>query len=544
MSDLKARGHKFRTRSDTETIIHAYEEWGPKSVEKLRGMFAFAIWDEERRQLFLARDRLGKKPLYYLQDSGRVVFGSEIKSILEVPGVSRDIDQTALSDYLSLLYIPSPKTIFESIRKLPAGHYAIAGQNTFEVKEYWDLKFEPCHEASESQMIDELLGILDESTRIRMMSEVPLGAFLSGGIDSSAVVALMSHNSSGPVITNSISFSVSSYDETAYARKMAERFSTDHHEFQVTPEAVPVIEKLAWHYDEPFADSSAVPTYYVSQIARQNVTVALSGDGGDENFAGYRRYYFDMRENSVRNLVPGSLRGLIFGSLGRLYPKADYLPQVFRGKAFISNVARDPVEAYFFSVSGIEEDEKRKLLNADALKLLGEYRTADLFHDIYRTAPAHDHLSRIQYLDIKTYLCDDILTKVDRASMAVSLEVRCPLLDHVFMEYVARIPSGMKLVGKDGKHIFKKALRKYLPDDILYRKKMGFGVPILEWLRKDLRDYAKDIVLNGTASKTYLQPDRLRKLWNEHQSGIRNRSTELWTIMMLNLWYDKFASKS
>jgi asparagine synthase (glutamine-hydrolysing) len=312
----------------------------------------------------------------------------------------------------------------------------------------------------------------------------------------------------------------------------------------VTPEAVPVIEKLAWHYDEPFADSSAVPTYYVSQIARQNVTVALSGDGGDENFAGYRRYYFDMRENSVRNLVPGSLRGLIFGSLGRLYPKADYLPQVFRGKAFISNVARDPVEAYFFSVSGIEEDEKRKLLNADALKLLGEYRTADLFHDIYRTAPAHDHLSRIQYLDIKTYLCDDILTKVDRASMAVSLEVRCPLLDHVFMEYVARIPSGMKLVGKDGKHIFKKALRKYLPDDILYRKKMGFGVPILEWLRKDLRDYAKDIVLNGTASKTYLQPDRLRKLWNEHQSGIRNRSTELWTIMMLNLWYDKFASKS
>jgi asparagine synthase (glutamine-hydrolysing) len=543
ITELKARGHKFRTRSDTEVIIHAYEEWGEKSVERLRGMFAYAIWDQERRQLFMARDRLGKKPLYYLQDRDRILFASEIKAILEAPAVSREIDITALSDYLSLLYIPAPKTIFQSIRKLPAGHYAITTRDSFQVKPYWDITFEPVNQASESTIMDDLTGILDEATRMRMISEVPLGAFLSGGVDSSAVVALMSRNSSEPIVTNSIAFSVSSYDETAYARKVAEQFSTNHHEFQVTPEAVPVIEKLAWHYDEPFADSSAVPTYYVSQIARNNVTVALSGDGGDENFAGYRRYYFDMRENAVRNLFPESLRGLIFGSLGMLYPKADYLPQIFRGKAFLSNVARDPVEAYFFSVSAIYEDEKRKLLNSDALRQLGDYRTSELFHKIYRTAPAPDHLSKIQYLDMKTYLCDDILTKVDRASMAVSLEVRCPLLDHVFMEYVARIPSKLKLVGKDGKHIFKKALKRYLPDDLLYRKKMGFGVPISEWLRGEIRDYAKPLVLNGEASQAYLQPDRLQKLWNEHQSGIRNRSTELWVVMMLNLWHDRFSGK-
>lgn len=540
MSELKSRGHRFRTRSDTETIVHAYEEWGAKSIERLRGMFAFALWDEKKQQLLLARDRVGKKPLYYLEDKGRFIFGSEIKAVLECLGISRDLDLTALSDYLSLLYVPSPKTIFQSIRKLPAAHYAVVTAGSFEVRPYWDLPFYPQHNLTESQMIDDLLGILDEATRIRMISEVPLGAFLSGGIDSSAVVGLMSGASQDPVITNSISFSVAKYNEINYARQVAKLFETDHHEMHVTPEAIPVIEQLAWHYDEPFADSSAVPTYYVSKMARENVTVSLSGDGGDENFAGYRRYYFDMRENLVRNLVPAPLRTPVFGLLGKLYPKADYLPQIFRGKAFLSNVARDPVEAYFFSVSALYEDQKKLLLNHDILRELNGYRTSDFFHKIYRNAPAKDHLSRIQYLDIKTYLCEDILTKVDRASMAVSLEVRCPILDHVFMEYVARIPSDFKLVGTNGKHIFKKALKSYLPDDILYRKKMGFGVPILEWLRKDLKGYAKSLVLDGEASRLYLQGDYLQKIWNEHQRGIRNRSTELWIVMMLNLWYKKF----
>lgn len=460
---------------------------------------------------------------------------------MEAEEVSRDIDYTALYDYLSLLYVPAPKTIFKHVKKLPAGHWALVTKDSTAVKSYWDISFLPDSELTESQMIDDLTNILDEATRIRMISEVPLGAFLSGGVDSSGVVALMAKNSAEHVKTNSISFSVAKYNEVKYAKKVAELFETDHNEFHVTPEAVSIIEKLAWHYDEPFADSSAVPTYYVSETARKNVTVSLSGDGGDENFAGYRRYYFDMRENFVRNLIPSKLRQSVFGTVGRLYPKADFLPQVFRGKAFISNVARDPVDAYYFSVSSLYGDEKRKLVHPDILKEIGDYRTRDLFYDLYAKAPAVDHLSKIQYLDIKTYLCDDILTKVDRASMAVSLEVRCPILDHVFMEYAAKIPSKYKLVGTDGKHIFKKALKKFLPDDILYRKKMGFGVPVEEWLRKDLKEYGGHLVLEGSASKEYLQNDMLDKFWKEHQSGLRNRSTELWIIMMLNLWHKNFA---
>jgi asparagine synthase (glutamine-hydrolysing) len=539
--ELESKGHRFRTHSDTEVIVHAWEEWGERAVERFRGMFAFAVWDEGKQILWLARDRVGKKPLYYLADGDRVLFGSELKAILEAPGVSRDVDLTALSDYLSLLYVPGPKSIYHSIRKLPAAHFALVTADRFEVRPYWDLPFAPRAEVSEARIKEDLLAILEESTRIRLMSEVPLGAFLSGGVDSSAIVALMAHASQIPVLTNSISFSVAAYDETEYARRVAKLYSTDHHEFHVTPDAIPVIEDLAWHYDEPFADSSAVPTYYVSKMARENVTVSLSGDGGDENFAGYRHYYMDARENLVRNLVPTALRRTVFGLLGHLYPKADYLPRIFRGKAFLSNVSRDPVDAYFFSVSAFKDEQKSLLLNPDTVAELGDYRTGTLFRELYNRAPAEDHLSKIQYLDIKTYLCDDILTKVDRASMAVSLEVRCPILDHVFMEYAAGIPARLKLAGTDGKHIFKKALKKYLPDDILYRKKMGFGVPILEWLRKDIRDFARTLVLDGEATRRYFQRPYLEKLWREHQSGIRNWSTELWIVMMMNLWQSKFV---
>ena len=541
MAQLKEKGHRFRTNSDTETILHAYEEWGEKCLQYLRGMFAFGIWDENKQQLFLARDRLGKKPLYYYKTEKQFIFASEIKAILEGPGVSRQLNLTSLSDYLSLLYVPAPKTIFRHINKLPAAHYAVIRSDSFEVAPYWDLCFSPETGLSEQRMTDDLVDILGEATRMRMISEVPLGAFLSGGVDSSGIVALMAEASSTPVRTNSIAFSVAKYNEIEHARQVAELFETDHNEMRVTPEAISVINRLAWHYDEPFADSSAVPTYYVSKIARENVTVSLSGDGGDENFAGYRRYYFDMRENMVRNMVPANLRRSVFGLIGRLYPKADYLPQVFRGKAFISNVARDPVHAYYFSVSAMPDHEKSKLLNPDVLKALSGYETKDLFYRVYDHAPAEDHLSKIQYLDIKTYLCEDILTKVDRASMAVSLEVRCPILDHVFMEYAASIPSKYKLVGTDGKHIFKKALKRYLPDDILYRRKMGFGVPINEWLRRDLKTFAGELVLEGQASREYLNPNFLLKIWNEHQRGIKNRSTELWSIMMLNLWHQNFG---
>ena len=540
--ELVAAGHRFRTHSDTEVIVHAWEQWGAEAVKRFRGMFAFALWDEGRQVLWLARDRVGKKPLYYLADADRFVFGSELKAVLQAPGVPRDLDLTALSDYLSLLYVPSPKTIFRAVRKLPAAHCALVTRDGLAVAPYWDLPFEPRENRSEEEVMEELLGVLEEATRLRMISEVPLGAFLSGGVDSSAVVALMARASPGrPVLTNAVSFSVAAYDEAAYARRVAELYRTDHHEFHVTPDAVPVIEELAWHYDEPFADSSAVPTYYVSKVARENVTVSLSGDGGDENFAGYRRYYMDARETLVRNLVPAPLRRPVFGLIGRLYPKADYLPRIFRGKAFLSNVAREPADAYFHSVSAFKDGDKGAVLNGDAARALGGYRTGDLFRELYARAPAREHLSKIQYLDIKTYLTEDILTKVDRASMAVSLEVRCPVLDHVFMECAARIPARLKLVGLEGKHIFKKALKRHLPDDILYRKKMGFGVPILEWLRGDLKEYGRELVLEGGATREYLDRASLDRLWGEHQSGLRNRATELWVVMMLNLWHKRFA---
>ncbi|EIM63569.1 asparagine synthase (glutamine-hydrolyzing) [Desulfobacter postgatei] len=538
--ELLAKGHVFQTNSDTETIVHAYEEWGTKSVERLRGMFAFAIWDENQQQLFLARDRVGKKPLYYAHDDKQFVFGSEIKAVLAAKDMDRSIDLTALSDYFSLLYVPAPKTIFNSIKKLPAAHYAVVDHTGMTVSRYWDLCFEPEQNTSENKIMENLVEILTESTQMRMISEVPLGAFLSGGVDSSAIVALMSGVSPEPVVTNSISFSEAAYNEAEYARQVASLFNTSHNEFHVTPEAIPIIEKLAWHYDEPFADSSAVPTYYVSKMAREKVTVSLSGDGGDENFAGYRRYYMDARENLVRNMVPELFRQPLFGFLGKLYPKADYLPQIFRGKAFLSNVARDPLEAYYFSMCAVHDMDKPDYFNTETMKELKGYHTVDFFRAIYDNAPAPDHLSRIQYLDIQTYLCDDILTKVDRASMAVSLEVRCPILDHVFMENAAKIPSRLKLKGLEGKHIFKKALKKHLPHDILYRKKMGFGVPILEWLRKDLNTYSKNLVLGGDASQQYLNITYLEKIWNEHQKGMRNWSTQLWAIMMFNLWYQKF----
>jgi asparagine synthase (glutamine-hydrolysing) len=543
VAELEAKGHHFRTRSDTEVIVHAWEEWGETAVTRFRGMFAFALWDERRQLLWLARDRVGKKPLYYLLDHDRLVFGSEIKAILEMPGVPRDVDTTAVSDYLSLLYIPGGKTAFAAIRKLPAAHSLVVGRDRADLTPYWDLSFAEPHQMSEERMMEDLLGLLDEATRMRMISEVPLGAFLSGGVDSSAVVAFMANSSLDPVMTNSISFDVAKYNEVEYARQVAQQYRTDHREYHVTPESTRVIERLAWHYDEPFADSSAVPTYYVSETARRRVTVALSGDGGDENFAGYRRYHLDLRENLVRGLVPRPFRRPLFTALGQLYPKADYLPRVFRGKAFLSNVARDPIDAYFFSMSAFQGADKAAVLNPDVSRQLGGYRTDDLFRDVYRRAAAPDHLSRVQYLDMKTYLCDDILTKVDRASMAVSLEVRCPLLDHVFMEYVARIPSRLKLAGGDGKHIFKRALRRYLPDRILYRPKMGFGMPVLEWLRNELQDYGRALVLNGEATRQYLNRSYVERLWKQHGSGMRDRGAELWCIMMLNLWYGRFVER-
>lgn len=537
---LEGKGHVFRTRSDTESIVHAYEEWGPACLDRFRGMFAFAVWDQRRQELFLARDRLGKKPLYYAQVGDTLLFGSEIKALLPFPGLDRSIDLQALSDFLSLLYIPSPKTIFRQVRKLPPGHYLLAGREGMSVRRYWDVHFAPSGPAPH-QAARRLEELLDESVRLRLRSDVPLGAFLSGGLDSSAVVGLMARSLEQPVVTSSIGFPDDAFNELAYARQVAEHFHTDAHEHMVTPDAMKILDDLVWHYDEPFGDSSAVPTFYVSQLARQHVTVALSGDGGDESFAGYRRYYFDVRENKVRSLVPGRLRRPVFGMIGALYPKADYLPQIFRGKAFLSNVARTPWGAYFHSMSGINEADKDCLLSPEVKAALGGYESVALFEDLYHASDGPDSLSRIQYIDFKTYLPDDILAKVDRASMANSLEVRCPLLDHRVVEYAALLPSSLKLAGTQTKLIFKEAIRGLLPDEIIDRKKMGFAVPVGSWLRSELRPLVSKYVLDTTAHHDLFSSDVVGKWWSEHQSGMRDRTTELWGLLVFNLWFERFV---
>jgi len=504
-------------------------------------MFAIALWDARKQKLLLARDRVGKKPLYYFHDGSRIVFASEIKAILKAPRIPREIDLEAVSDYLSFLYVPAPKSIFKNLRKVLPGHYVVASNQGLRETQYWDLSFAETDDLSEAAWCEKLVETLREAVGARLISEVPLGAFLSGGIDSSSVVATMQKITGGPVITSSVGFDDEEFDELPYARTVASQFGTDHHEQIVRPDAVGIIEKLSWHYDEPFADSSAVPTYYVSRTAREHVTVALSGDGGDENFAGYRRYYFDRRENLIRGWVPAAIRQPVFGALAALYPKADWAPRIFRGKATFQNLARCPVEAYFRSIAACQVELKTDLLNGDVQRGLGGYNSLEVLRQYYERADTPDLLSKIQYVDIKTYLTDDILTKVDRASMAVSLEVRAPLLDHKLMELAARIPSALKLRGTEGKYIFKKALEPVLPRSILYRRKMGFAVPLAQWFRGELKGMAQDILFDGRRDDL-LEWATVKKIWQEHQKGFRDRSTELWVLMMFRLWQRRFLS--
>jgi len=539
-AELLQRGHKFVTKSDTEAIVHLYEEFAEGCFARLRGMFSIALWDSRNRKLVLARDRVGKKPLFYAADGGRILFGSELKALLAADSMVRDIDEQALSDYFSFGYIPAPKTIFRAVRKVMAGHYLVASADGLREIRYWDLSFRPVAERSEAEWCERLRHELCEATRIRLMSDVPLGAFLSGGIDSSSVVATMSHLMKRAVTTCSIGFEEEKYNEAEYARQVSQLFSTDHHEQTVQPDAIGILDKLAWHYDEPFADSSAIPTYYVSKIAREHVTVALGGDGGDENFAGYRRYKLDYFENRLRQYVPAALRRSVFGPLGRWYPALAWAPRVFRGKATFQSLARSPLEGYFHTVSYFRPEEKARLFTGDFQRRLGRYDSLDVLRQYYDRADTNDPLSRIQYVDIKTYLSDDILTKVDRASMAVSLEVRAPMLDHQFMECVASIPSGLKLRNGTGKYILKKALEPVLPADILYRAKQGFAVPLAQWFRRELKPMARQIIFeteDGILDKNFL-----KQIWDQHQRGYYDRSALLWATLMFRKWQQMFRT--
>ena len=528
-------GHHFRTRSDTETIVHLYEQLGEACFAELRGMFAIALWDARRKRLVLARDRIGKKPLFYSWDERRMVFGSEIKALLAAGGLSRDIDLEAMSDYFSFQYVPTPKTIYRSIRKMRPGHYMIVDAAGIRETPFWDIRFDQPRERPESEWCDAFIDEFRTAVKGRLISEVPLGAFLSAGVDSSSVVALMNDYQS-PVTTCTIGFSEQSYDEATDARSFATGLGANHFEQTVESHAIGLLPKLAWHYDEPFADSSAIPTYFVSKIARQHVTVALSGDGGDENFAGYGRYQHEMGDNRLRSLMPLSVRRSIFGPLGKCYPKLRWAPRVFRAKSTFETLARDPLEGYFHQVTLCSSDMKSQLLGPEVRKALADYDSADVLRYHYDRANTDDLLSRLQYVDMKTYLSDDILVKVDRASMANSLEVRCPLLDHKLMELVAQMPSNLKLRNGQGKYIFKKSLEKVLPANILNRRKQGFAVPVAEWFRGELKEYGHNALFRR--DDELLNERFLANCWNQHQSGYRDWSPLLWGVLMFRTWQD------
>lgn len=538
--ELQALGHVFHTRSDTEVIVHAWEAWGEDCVKRFRGMFAFALWDRNRETLFLARDRLGVKPLYYaLLADGTLLFGSELKSLLAHGGLPKEIDPLAVEEYFALGYVAEPRAIFKQARKLPpASTLAIRrGEAMGEPREYWDVRFSLDNTISDAEAYEELTARLNESIRLRLMSEVPLGAFLSGGVDSSAVVALMAGLSPDPVNTCSIAFSDPAYNEAEFAKMVAGRYKTHHYVDLVESDDFDLIDTLARLYDEPYADSSAIPTYRVCQLARRHVTVALSGDGGDESFGGYRRYKLHMMEEQMRSALPLGVRRPLFGMLGTLFPKADWAPRVFRAKSTFEGLARTSVEAYFHSMSLIRDPIRSQLYSDSFKAMLGGYSAIDVFNRHAARAQTDDPLGLIQYIDLHTYLVGDINTKVDRASMAHSLEVREPLMDHPLVEWLATLPTSLKMRRGEGKFLLKKAMEPYLPNDLMYRPKMGFSVPLARWFRGPLRQRVRDSLLKGPIAESgWFNQRIIAQLVNEHESGVRDHSTPIWTLLM----YDAF----
>lgn len=536
---LRARGHRFRTATDTEVIVHLYEELGEKSVEQLRGMFALAVWDEQTQTLFLARDRIGKKPLYYAFIPGRALFfASELKSILADHAVDRTIDLEALDQYVSCLYIPSPASIFRAVRKLPAGHFLVCTPRGISIKEYWDI---PLHQDAVTTRdapgrFRELLG---EAVRIRLRSDVPLGAFLSGGVDSSGVVATMADLIERPVVTASIGFDDDGYNELPYAAVVAHHIRSEHHEGLVRAPSPDLIEKLVWHLDEPFADSSAVPTYFVSRLARERVTVALSGDGGDELLAGYSRHRIERLEHLIRRAAGGlGCRGLAAA--------AALLPTSVKGRNSLLSLALGADQAcarkFYFDprVPGLKADLYSPWLRTEAARFdpLAPFRRA--FHN----AAAADPLTRILYVDLKTYLADDILVKVDRMSMAHSLEVRVPLLDHKLVEFVAALPPQWKLKGRTTKVLLRAVLDGRVPREAFDRDKHGFISPIGRWLRTGLAPYVEETLWSRRAiERGYFDPHAVRRLWACHLRGEGHFEHEIWMLLALEVWHRTFADQ-
>ena len=535
-SELAAAGHTFKSRSDTEVIVHAWEEWGESCLERFRGMFAFALWDATKRKLFLARDRLGIKPLYYsVLPDGSVVFGSELKALLPHPELRRDFDLEAIEDYFAYGFIPDPKTIYRGVYKLPPAHYLLIerGRPIEQPRAYWDLSFHSDRSVDSSRASEELLELLEEAVELRMLADVPLGAFLSGGVDSSSVTAMMARLSPDPIRTFSIGFNNQSFDETAYSKQVSTICGTRHLDRYVTENLYTLIGQIANAYDEPFADSSAMPTYQLCALAREQVTVVLSGDGGDEVLAGYHRYRWHKLAETVRALIPGGVRRPLLGRLGRALPHADWGPKFQQVKATLEDIGRDSAAGYFHYMSLNSDGTRQRLYSDSLLDALDGYHAIQLIERYLDRAPGGNHVDKIQYLDLKTYLPGDILTKVDRASMAHSLEVRVPFLDHKLVEWAARLPTRLRLNRNVGKYVLKKAMERYLPRSILYREKMGFAVPLAHWLRHPLKDISRDTLNSEALRSTGLFDQKaVNTLLDEHQAGAQDHSATIWAAIM------------
>lgn len=539
---LDGAGHTFRTASDTETIVHLYEDEGTDCFRHLRGMFALAIWDANRRRLVLARDRLGKKPLVYRVEPDRLLFASELKALLEVPEVPRDIEPAALDEYLTYQYVPHPNTIFRGIQKLPPASYAVFEDGRLSVRRYWEPDFNREIDRPACDYAEELRHELTAAVKMRLQSEVPLGAFLSGGVDSSIVVALMKQLTDQPVKTFSIGFPVPEYDETSYAREVAAHLGTDHHEFRVEPHALEILPKLVWHYDEPFADSSAVPTWYVSRLTREHVTVALSGDGGDELFAGYLRYQA-ARLGQRFDRLPMSLRRLAAGRYWQWLPSSPRQKSVLRRLKKLAGSLREPPQRRYLEwVTIFNEQARGALYSDDFLARLPDSDPFDFLAAAFARCGNRDQVTAASLTDLVTYLPCDLMTKVDIASMAHSLECRAPFLDHHVVELAAAMPLRLKLRGGRGKRILLETFGGLLPKRVQRRRKMGFGVPLDHWFRHELKDFTREVLLDpATLGRGYFRPEAVTRLVDDHQAGVFDHSYRLWSLLFFELWHREWA---
>lgn len=539
--NLAKQGHKFRSRTDTEVVLHLYEEKNTECLKELRGGFAFAIWDAKKSRLFAARDRVGKKPFYYVYKNQTLTFASEIKAILRDPGVSAEVNRRAITDYLSYGYTPTPETMFKGIMKLPPAHMMTYENGRFEIEKYWELDFSRKQELSEPQYCDRIMGLIEEATRIRLISDVPLGVFLSGGIDSSAVVYMMSKANAGSVKTFSIGFEEESHSELKYARIIANHFGTDHHEYIVRPQAVELLPKLVWHYNEPYADSSALPSFYVAKMTRQKVKVALNGDGGDENFGGYERF-MAARFAELYRKIPENFRHNVINPLINKIPESlEFNKFSTKLKRFASMAAKPYRERHYNWVTIFRDTEKDLLFEDDFKSEFEDKRSFSYLNSAFEECGAKDIVDCLMSADIKTNLLDDLLVKMDVATMANSLEGRSPFLDHKVMEFAASVPSSIKIRGTKLKYILKKALAPVLPREILKRGKMGFGIPIDRWFRDQLKDYADEILMSQKSiDRGYFKKASVKRILDDHCESRANNGARIWSLLNLELWHRIF----